>query len=327
VMWLGVMLLLGLTLWQVGSFEDATRVAVQTTSADFALGPGHAADGRAFLSPGLALSFFLVWVFGGMGVPATLVRLMACKDTQTIRRSVFLLSAYNIMIYVPLLCICVAARAVMPDLPVSDEVLPRMALWTTRDLWGGPLLAGLVLVAPFGAVMATVSSYLVVIASGLVRDVYQRFVRPDARPSELRILTYGVMIFVGCVALAANVRPVMYLQAIVVFCGSGCAATFVVPALMAAFWRRATAAGALSAMLAGAATSLGLLIAGILLPDPLLGPATRFRSFYFLGLEPIVWGLLASLIAGLTVSCYTRPPEPALVARLFDSDTSGAGAG
>jgi SSS family solute:Na+ symporter/sodium/pantothenate symporter len=244
-----------------------------------------------------------------MGSPATLVRLMACKDTRTIRRSVFLLSVYNFMIYVPLMLICVAARAVMPGLPVSDEVIPRMALWTTSDLWGGSLLAGLVLVAPFGAVMATVSSYLVVIASGLVRDVYQGFFRPAAGEGELRWMTYGVMVFVGLIAVAANLRPVAYLQAIVVFSGSSGAATFVVPALMASFWRRATAAGAIAAMLAGAAASLGLLIAGSLQPDPLLGPATRFRSYYLLGLEPIVWGLLASLIAGVVVSLLTQPPR------------------
>jgi len=327
VMWIGVLLLLVLTLWQVGSFEEATRKAVEKTAPEFALGPGYSPDGRAFLTPGLALSFFFVWTFGGLGSPATLVRLMACKDTKTIRRSVFLLSVYNVMIYVPLLLICVAARSVMPDLTVSDEVVPRMALWTTRDLWGGPLLAGLIMVAPFGAVMATVSSYLVVIASGLVRDVYQRFIRPGASQAELRWLTCGVMIVVGVIAIAANIRPVAYLQAIVVFCGSSGAATFVVPALMAAFWHRATAAGAMSAMLAGAVTSLVLLIAGSLLPDPLLGPATRFRSYYMLGLEPIVWGLSTSLVAGVVVSLCSRPPDPRLVSRLFDSPGHAAEVG
>ena len=49
------------------------------------------------------------------------------------------------MIYIPLLVICVAARSVLPHLTPaeSDEVMPRMALWTTSDMWGGPLVAGL----------------------------------------------------------------------------------------------------------------------------------------------------------------------------------------
>ncbi len=324
MMLVGVVILVSLALWKVGGLETATQQAIANTSPEFALAPGYSPDGRAFLTPGLALSFFFVWVFGGMGSPATLVRLMACKDTPTIRRSVFLLAAYNFMIYLPLVVVCVAARAVMPNLESSDEVIPRMAIWTTQGLPGGSLLAGLVLAAPFGAVMATVSSYLVVIASGLVRDVYLRFLRRDASRNEIRYLTYATMITVGLVAVAANLRPVAYLQAIVVFCGSSGAATFVVPALMACFWRRATAAGALAAMLTGAGTASLMLLIGSQMPDPLVGPATQFRSFYFLGLEPIVWGLLGSLVAGVVVSLCTQPPDATLVSRLFDAQATEA---
>jgi SSS family solute:Na+ symporter/sodium/pantothenate symporter len=169
--------------------------------------------------------------------------------------------------------------------------------------------------------MATVSSYLVVIASGLVRDIYQRFLNHDATPRQVKTLTYVTMILVGLVAVAANLRPVTFLQAIVVFCGSSGAATFVVPALMAAFWRRATAAGVLAAMLSGAGASLALLLVGSQSPDPMIGPATSFRSYYLLGMEPVVWGLLVSFIAGVTVSLLTRPPSKELVSRLFDAES------
>lgn len=319
MMLVGVVILVTLALWKVGGLESATIQAIANTSPDFALAPGYSPDGRAFLTPALALSFFFVWVFGGMGSPATLVRLMACKDTPTIRRSVFLLAVYNFLIYIPLVFVCVAARAVMPELESSDEVIPRMAIWTTQGLPGGSILAGLVLAAPFGAVMATVSSYLVVIASGLVRDVYLRFFRRDASPREVRYLTYATMIGVGLVAVAANVRPVAYLQAIVVFCGSSGAATFVVPALMACFWRRATAAGALAAMVTGAGVASLLLLVGSQMPDPMVGPATQFRSYYLFGLEPIVWGLIGSLAAGVVVSLCTQPPDAKLISELFDA--------
>jgi Na+/proline symporter len=129
------------------------------------------------------------------------------------------------------------------------------------------------------------------------------------------------MIVVGLVAVVANLRPVAFLQAIVVFCGSSGAATFVVPAVMAAFWRRATAAGVLAAMLSGAGTSLALLLIGTRAADPMIGPATSFRSYYLLDMEPVVWGLLVSLIAGVTVSLATRPPSEKLVSRLFDAET------
>jgi SSS family solute:Na+ symporter/sodium/pantothenate symporter len=260
-----------------------------------------------------------------MGSPASVVRIMACRDTGTIRRSIFILNVYNALIYLPLVIICVCGRAIIPDLPPgkSDEIIPRLALLTTRPLPGGSFLGGLILTAPFGAVMATVSGYLVVIASALVRDVYQRFLRPEAGEREIRRLSYLVMLVVGGVALAANIWPVDYLQAIVVFSGTGAAAAFVAPGLMTAFWRRATAAGAMAAMICGAGAMVSLYATGWILSwrgyDPMIGQATRFRPYFLLGIDPVVWGLLASATVGVLVSLCTRPPDPARVGLLFDA--------
>ena len=330
LMFLGVVTLLPLAVAAAGGMERATLTAVSHTDARFAWGPGYASDGRSFHTVGLAISFFFVYIFSGMGSPAGLVRVMATRSSATIRRAVVLLAVYNLGIYLPLVVISIAARSVLPRLSAPDEVIPRLAFGATQGLWGGSLLAGLILAAPFGAVMATVSSYLVVIASGVVRDVYQRFLRPHAGDAELRRLSHLAMAVVGAVAVAANLRPVAYLQAIVVFSSTSAAATFVVPALMMAFWRRATTAGALAAMLAGSAAMLALFAAGWTLSwhgyDPMIGPATAFRPYYLFGLEPIVWGLAASLAAGVGVSLVTTPPGPELVSRLFDREP-GTGAG
>ena len=107
---------------------------------------------------------------------------MASSSTTNIRRSIYLLGGYNAFIYIPLAVICICGRALIPDLPVgkTDDVVPLLAMKVTGGLPLGQFISGLILAAPFGAVMATVSCYLVVIASGLVRDVYQRFVRPAA---------------------------------------------------------------------------------------------------------------------------------------------------
>ena len=305
------------------AMQDATWKAIEHTGPGYAFGPGYSPDGRQFLPLGLAFSFFVVWVFGGIGSPAGMVRVMACRDTPTVRRSLVLLSFYNLSIYLPLMVICVHARAIMPKLASSDEVIPRLALWSTQDMWGGSLVGGLILAAPFGAVMATVSTYLVVIASGLVKDVYLRLVRPHATQTEIRRITYLVMISFGVLAVVANIYPVAYLQAIVVFSSSGTAATLLVPALMAAFWRRATAAGAIAAMLAGSSVCLALYATGWILAfrgyDPMIGQVTAFRPYFLLNQEPIVWGLLASLLAGVAVSLLTRPPRAELLAWLFDA--------
>ena len=79
----------------------------------------------------------------------------------------------------------------------------------------------------------------------------------------MRRLTYAVMILIGAIAVGLNIVPVDKLQMLVTF-SSGCAASaFLVPTIMMCYWRRATAAGTMAAMLAGAATALSLNLAGL----------------------------------------------------------------
>ena len=299
----------------------ATEQAVAATGPGFAAGPGFSTTpGREFLPATLALSYFVVWVFGGIGMPTGMVRVMATKDSRTLRRSIVLLSFYNLLIYLPLLVICISARSIFPTLQSSEEVIPRLALHATRDLPCGSFVGGLILAAPFGAVMSTVSSYLVVIASGMVRDVYQHFFRPDASEAEVRRASHLAMVLLGVIAVAANIHPVRFLQALVVFSAAGCAATFATPALMLAYWRRATAAGAGSAMIAGAATTLGLLIAGLVLPDQHIDQETAFHSYYPWGYHPVMFAL-----AGIDrrrdreISLFTTPPPASVVSQMFDA--------
>lgn len=311
LMAIGVVILLVLALQQAGGLEEATRHSLDQLGAEgFATGPGYKSD---FLPVSMTLGIFLLWILAGSGNPAGLVRLMASKSTATFRRSIVLLSIYNLLIYIPLAIVCICARKILPDIPADhyDEVVPRMALHCSAGTPGGTILAGLILTAPFGAVMASVSTFLVVIASGLVHDVYQRMIDPNASTQTLKLLTYLVTFLVGAFALAANISPVQHLQVLIVIAGAGIASTFLVPAVMACYWRRATAAGAMASMLAGAGVILVLVIVGWLV-DGVLKP------YRLLEMDPLVWGVLGSAIAGVAVSLRTKPPREEIVSKLFD---------
>ncbi len=337
MMFIGVMILVVLALTAMKGLEPASRKAIENVeqralekgksaeeahyiASQYAAGPGLRSGGSLFLPLTMAFSFFCFWPYAGMASPASVVRIMACKDTRVLRQSIFLLAVYNMCIYIPLIKICICARAMMPGLEKPDEVIPRMALELTRGfpLGTGSWVSGIVLAAPFGAIMATVSSYLLVIASGLVRDVYQRFVRPEATEHELRRLTYIAMIVIGGVAVLLNIFPVKHLQTFVVF-SSGCAASsFLMPTLMMCYWRRASAAGTIAAMLAGAAASLALNLTGLVIAFN-EGKPSEFHGYELLGFEPLLWGLLTSLVVGIIVSLLTTPPDEKLVSKLFDA--------
>jgi SSS family solute:Na+ symporter/sodium/pantothenate symporter len=320
MMFIGIMILVILALSATGGLEPASRKALEVAGPKIATGPGIRSNGEPFLPLTMAFSFFCFWPFAGMASPASVVRIMACKDTRVLRQSIFLLAIYNMCIYLPLIITCICAKAMMPDLAKPDEVIPRMALALTANfpLGLGSWVSGLILAAPFGAIMATVSCYLLVIASGLVRDVYQRFINPQATAHELRRMSYLVMIVIGAIAVTLSIFPVKHLQTFVVI-SSGCSASsFLMPTLMMCYWRRSTAAGTIAAMLAGAGAASALSLIGLAIAIK-AGKPSEFHAYELLGFDPLIWGLSSSLIVGIVVSLLTLPPEARLVSKLFDA--------
>jgi SSS family solute:Na+ symporter/sodium/pantothenate symporter len=327
IMAVGVVLLFPLAMKASGGLAAATYAGMAQTDPGFAFGPGAK---RAFHPLGMAISFFFMWAITGMGQPSTMVRLMAFRDARTLRYSIIYLTIYNALIYIPLIFIFVTARTILPNLASSDDVMPSLVIKLAS-----PYVAGLILAAPYGAVLSTVSGWLLIVSSGLVHDLYQRFLRPTAGEREIAWASYAGTIAIGLVAAGIATHPPKYLQLIIVFSGTGMAAAFLMPALLGAFWRRATAAGALAAMITGTTVTLFLYLLGtfgpgrlhlawLFGPNPEIGAVSSFRPYYLLGFDPCVWALSASLAAGLLVSLMSRPPDATRVSLLFDAQPADA---
>ncbi len=316
VMAAGVLILLPLALIKSGGLGAATYTGMERAGDAFAFGPGA---GRTFLPVGLAFSFFVIWAISGMGQPATMVRLMAFRDSRTLRYSIIYQTLYNALIYIPLIFIFIAARGILPEGGKTDEVMPRLVVTLAN-----PYVAGFILAAPYGAVMSTVSGFLLIIASGLVRDLYQRFLRPAASQREIARASYAATIAVGVVVAALAIRPSESLQTIIIFASASMASAFLMPVVLAAFWRRATAAGALAAMISGSATTTGLYALGLFgtthlgLAVPDIGYPEP-HPYFLLNLDPCVWALTISLATGIIVSLLTKPPDAQRIASLFDA--------
>jgi Na+/proline symporter len=90
------------------------------------------------------------------------------------------------------------------------------------------------------------------------------------------------------------------------------------PTLMMCYWRRATAAGTIAAMLGGAAASSALSLTGLAIAIG-AGKPSEFHAYELLGFDPLIWGLASSLSLGIVVSLFTHPPEERLVSKLFDA--------
>jgi SSS family solute:Na+ symporter/sodium/pantothenate symporter len=258
----------------------------------------------------LAISFFFMWAISGAGQPQYMVRLMAFKNARTLRYAIITVTVYYSLIYIPLVLIFVCARVLLPGVENADQIMPMMAVFLTKGA-GVNWLAGLLIAAPFAAVMSTVDSYLLVVSSSLVRDIYQRNLSPDASERTMRWLSYLATLLVGGIAMAGAINPPRFLQDIIVYTGSGLAACFLFPMVAALYWPRANLAGCLSGMLGGFGIHLALHIAGRFTNGEFVQPYLLF------GYSPVVIGLLTSLCCVVLVTGLTPPPPEQLVRRYF----------
>jgi Na+/proline symporter len=159
--------------------------------------------------------------------------------------------------------------------------------------------------------MSTVDSFLLVISSALVRDIYQRNVNGNASQKTIKTMTYVCTLLIGLGALLGSVNPPQFLQDIIVYTGSGLAACFLAPVVFAAYWPRANLPGCMAGMIAGFLAHLAMYVTGMFVND------SFFQPYQLFNFNPIIVGLFSSFLVTYVASRMTAPPSEEIVRTFF----------
>lgn len=215
--------------------------------------------------PGLANALVIVGYLGiglgFLGSPQVFVRFIAIRDQSAIRAGRWVAIAFTLLTDGGAVLSGMLGRSLLVGAggdfagvlgPGGERVLPELVA-----LLFPPLVVGLYVAAVLAAIMSTIDSLLLVASSAITRDVYQQLWRPDLRNQALtglsRRVTLGLAVLALGIALAVSiVAPGRTIFWYVVFGWSGIAATFCPVLVLALFWPRFCARGALAAMLTGA---------------------------------------------------------------------------
>lgn len=190
------------------------------------------------------------------------------------------------------------ASSLEPDL----EIHGRVIAYASRDHL--PVALGaLMLTTIMAIVLSTAGSYLLAPATCVVRDIYQRFVAPDASERTLVLLLRVVVVVLGGAAYVLSQLSDEFLSvALLAYTIYGAGIT---PALIAAFfWKRANGAGAVASILTGTAVTL---IWRFFQED--LGALAA--------VDAVLPAIIASVIALVVVSLATAAPPREQVAPFF----------
>jgi SSS family solute:Na+ symporter/sodium/proline symporter len=215
----------------------------------------------------------LLWVIG-VALPTFLLLLgesgmyqkfFSAKDSSAARRAVIGMVAGVVLIETTLALVAIVGRAVFPDLATttwiegraaSETVIMHIAKNGLPAIMGAGLLA-----AAIAIVLSTGNTFLLVPSTNVSRDIYQRFIRPDATEKQLVSLQRVFIVVFGGLGLVLLTQFDTVLQmALYAYSLVGASLT---PALLAAFmWKRVTPQGGVACIAGGLGTIVGIGVLG-----------------------------------------------------------------
>ncbi|MFC1562693.1 sodium:solute symporter [candidate division KSB1 bacterium] len=176
-------------------------------------------------------------------------RFFSAKDAKTAQKSVVGWLFGTIVIETVIVVIAIIGSSIFLD------INPEMVILHSAR-YGLPLIVGIALLAAaVSIVISTASSFLLVPSINIIRDIYQRFINPNA--SQQRILIYSriTIILLGIFAIIqVKFFETVLEMALYAYTMYGVSIT---PATLAAFfWKRVTPSGGVSSIAGGMIVTL-----------------------------------------------------------------------
>lgn len=232
---------------------------------------------------------------GSPGNPHILSRYMAIDDAKQLRWSAVVGTIWNVIMGWGALFIGLAGRVYFPEvdmLPAADteNLFPALA---QQHL--SPVLFGIAVATIFAAIMSTADSQLLVAASAVVRDIYDRIIMKGNELSQQKLVLYSrviVVLLVG-VALGFSLIAQELVFWLVLFAWAGLGAAIGPTSILALYWRGTTKAGVLAGLVTGTTVTIVWYYIPVLKNN----------------LYELIPAFALSLLATWLVSTFTQKPE------------------
>ncbi len=196
-----------------------------------------------------ALGYSLPAMLLLLGESGMYQRFFSAKDESAAKRAVVGWITGTVFVEILIVVLAIVGSSYFTEID-SEMVILNVVRF------GLPLLIGcLCLAAIVAVIVSTADSFLLVPATNIMRDIYQRFINPDATQQQMVRYSRVVVLLLGLVAFV-QVRFFEKVLEMAIYAytmyGAG-----ITPAVMAAFfWKRATSAGGVSSIAAGMSVTL-----------------------------------------------------------------------
>ena len=194
----------------------------------------------------------LAWGLGYFGMPQVLLRFMAIRHKDELKKSRRIATVWVIISLAAAILIGFIGRAYIPTQFVTNSDAENVFSYLASILMH-PLFAGLVSAGILAATISSSDSYLLIAASAFSKNLWQRIFRKDASDKEIMHVGRAALLIIAFLGAVIAMDEDSIIFTIVSFAWAGFGATFGPLMLFSLFWKRTTRAGAVAGMLSGGA--------------------------------------------------------------------------
>ena len=219
-------------------------------------------------------------------------RCIAAKDARTARTGTIYAAVLVLIIAGTSTFLGMAGKLILPDLSSSNNVIAALVV----ELFPHGL-KGLVLIGVLSAIMSTADISVLTGSASLTKDIYQRYINPNASDKTLLRVGFGASLFVGVLGAIFGwfTQDIMNILLITFTINS---AGLFLPTLGAFFWKKSCSAGAFASMLSATVIAVVWFIGGKVSSLPLFSIDALWPSF---GVSAVLY----------VVICLTHHQTPA----------------
>ncbi len=239
-----------------------------------------------WVAPITLLGFLAIGYLGYLGQPQLHVRFMAIKNSKMLKYSLLAAVVWAVIALYGVTIGGAAARVLIPG------IKPEMSLMALTKEMLPPVFAGILIAAMAAAIMSSANSYLLVVASALARDIYNKMINPRASQDKLVWISRLAVVAVSLLSIYLALGATATVFKLVLYAWAGLACSFGPPVLLGLYWKRATKEGSIAGMIVGAVTVIVWKQAGL-----------SWHPWY-----EMIPGFVFATIAIIVVSLLTRAP-------------------
>ncbi|HEV8265864.1 MAG TPA: sodium:solute symporter family protein [Gemmatimonadales bacterium] len=271
---LGILVTLGYEVSQAGGFAEIFAKLPPSHAQFIGGGVDLGSSTTIFsdtLSFGQGMQFFLPGLFLLLGEAGMYNRFFSAKDAGAARVATVWWIVGVVILQAALCFLAIAGSALFPEAR-PEQIIPYMAVHGSVPIVGALLVAAMVAI-----IVSTADGFLLVPATNLMRDVYERFVNPAATDKQKLLFSRGLVVALGVIAyLLIQLFPSVLRAAYTAYTMYGFGVT---PAILAAFlWKRVTTAGGVASIVGGMVATIVWVIAGRLVGHDPFGIDVAFPA-------------------------------------------------